>query len=413
MGLEQVQGLKCTQCGKEHTLRETQYVCTSCGANTEVVYDYALIKQRISRASLAQDRNFSVWRYAPFYPLAGLEMIPPQQIGWTPLYPAPRLGAAIGLSRLYVKDDGRNPSASFKDRASGVALAHARENGAPLICGASTGNAASSLACLAGAIGYRTIIFVPQTAPPAKIAQIMTFGAEIVMVRGTYDQAFDLCLAASAKYGWYNRNTGYNPFTREGKKSCAFEICEQLGWQVPDWVAVSVGDGNIISGLWKGFRDLLAAGLIDRLPKMLAAQSTLSSAVADAVRRGGKLEPVRATTVADSISVDIPRDGAMAVRAVTESGGAAITVDDAVILESIKTVARGVGVFGEPAGVTGYAGVEILAKAGVIKADETVVAVVTGNGLKDVASAAKVAGTPTVIDPELAAVDRLFGGKSA
>ncbi len=406
---DQVLGLTCTQCGKEHTLQQTQYVCTACGANTEVTYDYAKIRARISRDTLAADRNYSVWRYAPFYPLRDLSMIPPQQVGWTPLYGAERLGAPLGVPHLLLKDDGRNPSASFKDRASSVALAHARENGAPLICGASTGNAASSLACLAAPLGYRTIIFVPKSAPPAKIAQIMAFGAEIVMVDGTYDQAFDLCLAASAKYGWYNRNTGYNPFTREGKKSCAFEICEQLDWRVPDRVFVSVGDGNIISGIWKGFRDLHAAGCIDRLPKMVAVQSEKSSAVADAVRRGGKLEPVRATTVADSISVDIPRDGAMAVRAVTESGGDAVTVSAEVILESLKTVARGAGVFGEPAGVTAYAGVAALAQAGKLRADETIVAVITGNGLKDVASAMKVAGTPRTVAPELAALTPLFG----
>ena len=411
MALKQVKGLKCTQCGKEHTLKETRYVCTACGANTEVIYDYEYLKTKINRKKLARNKDFSVWRYAPLYPIKNLKLIPAQQIGWTPLYHAKRLGAAIGLNNLYIKDDGRNPSASYKDRASSVALVRALEDKAKLICGASTGNAASSLSCLTGGIGFRTIIFVPKTAPAAKIAQIMTFGAEIIMVNGNYDQAFDLCLEATREFGWYNRNTGFNPFTREGKKSCAFEICEQLGWRVPDRVFVSVGDGNIISGLWKGFRDLLAVGLTDRLPKMVAVQSAQSSAIADAVARGGKVETVSATTIADSISVDLPRDGHMAVRAVTESKGSAVKVDDSRILEAIKTVARGCGVFGEPAGVTSYAGVEQLAGSKKIGADELVVAVITGNGLKDVASAMKVAGTPTLIDPTLDEVKKIYTKK--
>ena len=411
MGLKHVLGLKCTVCGLEHTLKETRYTCTACRSNSEVIYDYELIKKKINRKKLARNRDYSLWRYAPFYPLASLKLIPPQQIGWTPLYRASRLGGQIGLNNLYIKDDGRNPSASFKDRASSVALVRALEDKAKLICGASTGNAASSLSCLTGAIGFRTIIFVPQSAPAAKIAQIMAFGAEIIMVKGNYDQAFDLCLQATAEFGWYNRNTGFNPFTREGKKSCSFEICEQLGWQVPDWVFVPVGDGNIISGIWKGFRDLKAVGLIDRLPKLAGVQSLQSSAIADAVARGGKLIPISATTIADSISVDLPRDGAMAVRAIGESGGAAVKVDDKEILEAIKTVARGCGVFGEPAGVTAYAGVEALAKQGKLKADDVCVAVVTGSGLKDVASAAKVAGTPSIIEPTMDELKKLYTKK--
>jgi len=392
-----------------HAVGETEYVCNDCNANTEVIFDYEIIKKRISRQSLADNTDFSTWRYAPFYPIASLEYIPPQQIGWTPIYHAQRLGEKIGLNNLYVKDDGRNPSASYKDRASSVALVRALEVGAELICGASTGNAASSLSCLTGGIGFRTIIFVPETAPPAKIAQIMTFGAEIIMVKGNYDQAFDLCIEATKHYGWYNRNTGFNPYTREGKKSSSFEICEQLGWRVPDKVFVQVGDGNIISGIWKGFKDLKATGLIEKLPQIIAVQSAQSAAVVDALERGGKIEPVAATTIADSISVDLPRDGDMAVRAVTESGGFGVKVDDLEILETIKTVARGCGVFGEPAGVTGYAGIEQVAKAGKLDKDELVVTIVTGNGLKDVASAAKVAGTPTIIEPTMNALKKVYG----
>ncbi|MCX6348177.1 MAG: pyridoxal-phosphate dependent enzyme, partial [Candidatus Aureabacteria bacterium] len=210
-------------------------------------------------------------------------------------------------------------------------------------------------------------------------------------------------------YGWYNRNTGYNPYTREGKKSVSYEICEQLAWKVPDLVFVPVGDGNIISGVWKGFRDLLGVGLIDRLPRLVACQSSSSAAVANAVLSDGKIRPVQAATIADSISVDLPRDGEAAVKAVRESKGTAVTASDEEILKAIITIARGAGIFSEPAGSTAFAGLEKLRAQGKVKDDETVVCLVTGNGLKDVASAMKVAGEPTPVAPNLAALKKLVG----
>jgi len=223
----------------------------------------------------------------------------------------------------------------------------------------------------------------------------------VIMVEGTYDQAFDLCARICEEKGWFNRNTGYNPYTREGKKTVSFEICEQLGWEVPDTVLVPVGDGNIITGVWKGFKDLLGVGLIDRLPRLIAVQSEKSSAVVDAVLGDGVVRPVSATTVADSISVDLPRDGEAAVKAVKESKGTGVLVSDEAILESILTIARGAGVFAEPAGATAYAGLEKMRAEGIVSGDETVVCLVTGNGLKDVKSAIRVAGSPTPIDPTL------------
>ena len=237
------------------------------------------------------------------------------------------------------------------------------------------------------------------------------FGAKVIAVRGTYDQAFDLCAEVCAKRGWFNRNTGSNPFTREGKKTCSFEIWEQLGRDVPDWVVVSSGDGNILSGLWKGFRDLVALGVAKRFPKMLCAQSDASDAITRTVRRVAgqatvdwaklKVDTVQATTCADSISVDLPRDGLAAVRAVIESKGAAVTVPDADILAAIPEIARGSGVFCEPAAAAGWAAAKKAAATGLIKASDRVVVVLTGHGLKDIASARKVAGEPIVIDASL------------
>ncbi len=292
-----------------------------------------------------------------------------------------------------------------------MALAVAKERNASVVAGATTGNAGSSMACLAASMGMRCVVFVPESAPPAKIAQLLVFGAKVIAVRGTYDQAFDLCAEVCARRGWFNRNTGSNPFTREGKKTCSFEIWEQLGREAPDWVAVSCGDGNILSGLWKGFYDLAAMGLISRRPKLLCAQSDASDAVARTVqhvRDIGQVDwmrvqvaRVRATTCADSISVDEPRDGLAAVRAVIESGGAAVTASDADILAAIPELARGAGVFCEPAAAAGWAAVKKAAPLGLIHPEERVVVVLTGHGLKDISSARKVAGEPLVIDASL------------
>jgi threonine synthase len=308
-----------------------------------------------------------------------------------------------------IKDDGRNPSASSKDRASAVVIAKSLETaGAQIIACASTGNAASSLACLAAPMGIRAVIFVPETAPPAKVAQLMVFGASVIMVRGTYDDAFDLCLQASAEYGWYNRNTGHNPYTREGKKTLAYEVCEQNGWQCPDWVFVPVGDGNIISGVWKGFRDLREMGFIDRLPKLAACQAEGSDAVTRAIDADGVISPVEGRTVADSIAVSMPRDGEAAVQALIHAEGTAFRVSDDDILAAIPEMARETGVFAEPASAVSLAALRGALHADVIGKDETVVLLVTGNGLKDVDSAMRTVGKPRVIEPDMEEVRRLL-----
>lgn len=413
-------GFKCFACGAEQTAEFKGYVCPVCGANLEVVYDYKKVREHVSREKLSGNPRRDVLRYAAFLPIENLAMASPLRIGWTPLYRAERLGRAIGLENLWLKDDGQNPSASFKDRAGAVALMRAREIGAAVIAGASTGNAGSSMACLSASVGAPCVIFVPEKAPPAKIAQLLVFGAKVLAVRGTYDDAFDLCMKVCAEKGWFNRNTGYNPFTREGKKTCSFEICEQLAWEAPDRVIVPTGDGNIISGIWKGMRDLHAAGLIERLPKIDCAQSELSDAIVRTVRRlrGRSERPnwqkvtvdkVHATTVADSISVDEPRDGLAAVRAVIESNGDAVAVSDDEILAAIPELARGAGVFAEPAAACAWAGLKRLVREGHIGSKERVVCLLTGNGLKDIASARKAAGEPFPVEADLRDALRILG----
>jgi len=407
--MENVLGLKCVSCGFELACEGMQYLCGECGGNYDVVYDYGAIGKKLTRQSLAENKDLSVWRYWDLLPLSDRSNIMPLQIGWTPLYRAQRLEKKLGLKSLHLKDDGRNPSGSFKDRASSVAICKALELGFSVIAGASTGNAASSTACLCASLGISPTIFVPAAAPEAKVAQLLVFGATVYAVQGSYDDAFDLCSEICCEYGWFNRNTGYNPYTREGKKTVSFEICEQLGWEVPDTVLVPVGDGNIFSGVWKGFKDLYGVGLIDRLPRLIAVQSDKSSAVVDAVLGDGQVRPVEATTVADSISVDLPRDGDAAVKAVKESSGTGVLVSDEEILGSILTIARGAGIFAEPAGATAYAGLEKMRTEGSISDDETVVCLVTGNGLKDVKSAIKVVGEPVSIQPTLDSFRQITG----
>ncbi|MGQ0602186.1 MAG: threonine synthase [Anaerolineales bacterium] len=402
-------GYRCSLCGAEYAPDEVQYTCLKDGGNLDIVLDYPVINRTTSPKSITESRDHSLWRYFPLLPVRdpGLTGTPLRAAGWTPLYRAERLAADLGLKTLYVKDDGRNPTASFKDRASAVVVARALELGVERVVTASTGNAGAALAGMAAAAGLPATILAPETAPPAKVAQLLMFGAQVLLVIGNYDQAFDLTLEASKEFGWYCRNTGYNPFTVEGKKTAAFEISEQLAvnsgkWSVPDHIFVSVGDGNIITGLWKGFRDLHALGWIERMPKLMGVQAEGSAACANAWRANTEtITPVAANTLADSISVDLPRDGVRAVRAVRETDGAYVVVSDDDILAAMRHLARGAAVFAEPAGATAYAGLVRAVRDGVIDPDATTLVMNTGNGLKDVKSAMRAAGEAIRIEPSL------------
>jgi threonine synthase len=415
--MDHVLGLKCTICGAEYEPGQVEYVCPEHGDDgiLDVVYDYGLIGQRISREELAQDRTTSIWRYLPLLPIepeTTLQLVQDtmlDSVGWTPLYPAPRLAAEVGLQRLWIKDDGREPTASFKDRASAIAIAKARELSYKVVTTASTGNAAAALSGLCAAVQQPNVIFVPRTAPQAKIAQLLVYGATVLLVNGTYDDAFELCLQAAPKFGWYNRNTAYNPYMSEGKKTVTFEVCEQLGWSAPDVVFVPVGDGCIIGGVHKGFKDLLALGWIDHMPKIMGVQASGSSPLVDAWERGlegWEMAPVQAHSVADSIVAGLPRDRIKALRAVRESGGSFIRVDDKAIIAAIPALAQGCGVFAEPAAAAAYAGLVRAMDRGLVSAEEEVVVLATGSGLKDIATAMKSTGQPMLVEPDLADVQR-------
>ncbi len=405
--MKKIKTLQCIHCGKDHKLSEAEYNCTACGGNLQVIYDYNLIKKRLNYETLKGNWDRSIWRYAELLPLPSLRHIPPVQIGWTPLYRAEKLGQTINVPNLFVKDEGRNPSASFKDRANAVVITRAMDQNEKVITTASTGNAASSLACLTSNLDISAVIFMPENAPPAKIAQVLVFGATVILVKGNYDDAYDLCRKASREYGWYNRSTGYNPFTREGKKTCAFEICEQLKWEVPDKVFVPVGDGNIISGIWKGFIEFRNLDIIEKLPQLVAVQAEGSDAVKRAFEAGADIQAVSGRTLADSISVRVPRDGQAAVSAIKDSGGFAVSVTDDEILAAIPELARGSNVFAEPAGAASWAGLRKAAAQGLVRENESVVLLVTGSGLKDVGAAMKSVGKPHVIKPDLGELKKL------
>jgi threonine synthase len=285
-----------------------------------------------------------------------------------------------------------------------MAVAKAIEAGYDTICCSSTGNAASSLAGNSAAAGLKTYIFVPGRAPIGKVAQLLIFGAKVISVQGTYEETFEMSKAAIDMNGWYNRNAAINPYLMEGKKTVALEIAEQLGWKVPDFVALSTGDGCTIAGVWKGFKDLYNAGFIDRLPRLISVQAINTCPINRAARTGEPWEPMEENTLADSISVGVPRNPDKAINAIVESNGIPVEVTDDEILEAMRITGRECGVFGEPAGVTGMAGLRKLCAEGAIPADATVAVIISGNGLKDTANGIKAAGEPIKLEPD---VDKL------
>lgn len=411
--MNNVVGLTCVICGTTYPADFAGYVCPDHGNEgiLDVTYDYDRIGETFTKESLAANPDRTMWRYRPLLPIEDDSVVPPLTVGGTPLYDAPSLADEVGVAQVWVKDEGREPTASLKDRASAMAVVKAQERNAEVVTTASTGNAAAALSGISASVGQKNVIFVPASAPEAKIAQLLAYGSTVALVNGNYGDAFDLCMEASAEYGWYNRNTGYNPFMTEGKKTAGLEILEELGWDAPDAIFVSVGDGSIIGGVHKAMKDAAALGWIDRMPRIYGIQSAGSDYLVQAFESGEDVltkAPIAADTVADSISADLPRDRIKAMAAVTETGGAYLRVSDDAILAAIPTLARGSGVFAEPAGATPYAGLLVAVEQGLVGADDRVVILATGSGLKDVASAMKavaaVGTEPMRVDPNLEAL---------
>jgi len=404
--------LRCITCNTEYEPHALDYTCPTCGprrGTLEVLYDYDALRRTLSRDTFAASGRSSMWRYLPLLPVDEERFIQPLRVGWTPLYRFPELASELNLSDLYVKDDGQNPTASYKDRASSLVVIKAQEKAKTIITCASTGNAASSLAGFSASTSLKTIIFVPKRAPEAKVTQLLVYGATVFLVDGSYDDAYDLAAEAAEVFGWYNRSAAVNPYLIEGKKTGALEIAEQLAWDPPDVVLVGVGDGSVISGLCKGFDEFLRLGLIDRVPQVIGVQAAGSAPIAAAYAAFDgatvTIEDIDASTIADSICVGKPHDIVKAVRYVHANGGDFVTVSDAEILDAISTLAQRTGVFAEPAGAASFAGLHKLAGKGTLKGARAAI-IISGNGLKDVASARRIVGQPIPVGPSLQEVER-------
>lgn len=413
--MDYIKGFRCTVCGAEFKPGEVSLTCPHCGEKgiLDVIYDYDSLKKVLTKEYFLNNRNYSMWRYAPIMGIKEDHIDEMLRVGWTPLYEAKNLCKELGVKKLYVKDDGLNPSGSSKDRASGVAVLKAIEAGADTIACSSTGNAASSCACQAAHMGLKVVIFVPKRAPIGKATQICLYGATLIKVDGDYKAAFQLSKAAIDKYGWYNRNAAINPFMVEGKKTVSMEIAEQLNFEPTDWVAVSVGDGCTVGGVYKGFMEFQKLGLIKRIPKILGVQSDGCCPFVTSSETGESLKEADENTLADSIAVGIPRNPIKALNAVKLSGGAWVSVPDSEIIKAMGLLGRTEGIFGEPAGVAAIAGIKKAVQLGIIKPNETVTTIVTGNGLKDPVNGQKAVSMPEPMKADLGELDKFLKDKGA
>ena len=401
-----VTNLECIECGETFEKEGIHYLCPKCGGNLEVIYDYAAAGEAWRSYEVNRGNELSIWRYAPLLPVEPISF-GGLKVGWTPLIESDRLKELLGMPNLSLKDDTQNPTASLKDRATAIALARSIENKAEVITCASTGNSASSLSGLGAAIGAKIKIFVPENAPKAKVAQTLLYGAEVFKIKGSYDDAFNLCVKATEKFGWYNRNSGFNPYLSEGKKSVAFEICEQLMWNPPDAIVVPVGDGCIIGGVHKGLKDLTAIGVISEMPRLIAVQADGANSIVKAFESGNETGTVPGITIADGIAVSKPRDGVKALRAVKETNGYAISVSDEEILEAVRTLTNTAGMFVEPSAAATLAGLIKLLSNNVLSKGDRVVLLLTGHGLK--AAEAAIGGLKaTIIEPHISNVERVL-----
>ncbi len=402
---------QCTDCGAVYKADEVRYLCPKCASkNTpdlppkgvlKTLYDYEALKvEGVGFDSLKKTN------YLELLPIENLASLPNLHIGKTPLYKQEKLEGKKLPFHLFLKDDSQNPTFSFKDRASALVSAYAKEQGFNTLVAASTGNAGSSLSGICAAQGQKAIIIVPQSAPAAKLTQIIMYGAGIVPVQGTYDDAFDLSIKATEIFGWYNRNTAFNPMTIEGKKTVSFELYEQLKQAIPDRIFVPVGDGVIISGVYKGYEDLLKLGIIDTLPTIVAVQSKGSDNLARNINQE-RFVIESSHTLADSISVDIPRNFYMAQQFINTYQGEVLEVEDSDIVRASGILSRNTGIFSEPAAATSFAGLLAYYKKGMLTENSKNVVLLTGSGLKDLNGVNDLISIPEAIPAHIDALKNL------
>jgi len=399
-----VEGLRCRECGRAYPA-EALHVCDFCFGPLEVAYDYGAIASVVTRESIAAGPP-TIWRYAPLLP-ASAEGAVDLGAGWTPLVRADRLAAELGLGELWIKNDTMNPTGSFKDRVTSVALTKARELGFKVAACASTGNLANSVAAHAARAGMRSFVFIPHDLELAKVVTTAVYGGSLIAIEGNYDDVNRLCAELTSEQpSWAFVNVNVRTYYAEGSKTLAFEVAEQLGWRAPDHVVVPIASGSQLCKIHKGFNELHTVGLLDSEPsvRVSGAQAAGCSPVATAFAEGHDyVRPVRPSTIAKSLAIGNPADGPYALDVVRSTGGAIGSVTDDEIVEGIRLLARTEGIFAETAGGVTIATLAKLAAAGVVRADERVVAFVTGNGLKTIDAVAPLVGPTATIKPTLEA----------
>jgi len=395
----------CINCSMQYATNDIKYLCLDCSKSNnpnnppkgvlKTIYDYStLIKKKIRFKELLKSG------FIDLLPIKSIKSLPNLKVGNTPLYKIERINNKSLPFKLFLKDDSQNPTYSFKDRASAVVSAFAKENGVDTIITASTGNAGSSLAGICASQGQKAIIVVPEAAPIAKLTQILMYGATIVPVKGTYDDAFDLSIKATNEFGWYNRNTGFNPLTIEGKKTVSFELFEQMGNLLPDRIFVPVGDGVIISGVYKGFEDLLNLKIIDKVPTIISVQAKGSDNLTRNIKEK-KFKKKSSKTLADSISVDIPRNFYMARDYLKKYDGEWLTVSDDEILHASTLLSKHSGLFAEPAAAAAFAGMLKYKKQNKLEPNSSNIVLLTGSGLKDIQVLKNHLSIPKAIEPNI------------
>lgn len=402
--------IQCIECGAKYPPDEVIYNCKKCGNILEVQYDLKEVSEKL-KASDWKERPLSVWRYGELLPILDESKIVTLNEGGTSLYKCERLGAELGMKNLYVKNEGENPTGSFKDRGMTVGVTKALELKAKTVICASTGNTASSLAAYAAKAGLKCIVLIPAgKIALGKLAQSMMYGAKVIAVKGSFDDALSTVMEASAQLKVYLLNS-INPFRLEGQKTAAFEICDQLGLNVPDKMILPVGNAGNISAYWKGFKEFRSLGIVSNLPNMIGIQAAGSPPIARAVKKKLKrIEPVKnPETVATAIRIGNPISWKKALNAIYESRGTAEIVSDEEIINAQKLLARKEGIFVEPASASSIAGLKKLAEAGQLDKNDVVVCVATGHGLKDPDIVVEVCEKPIEIEANLDSLNKVLG----
>jgi threonine synthase len=404
---------KCINCGREYGIDEIVYFCRKCGDLLEIKYNKDALAKAICKSDW-QNAPLSVWRYRDFMPISDPSKIVSLNEGGTGLHLCHHLGRQLGIRQLYVKNEGENPTGSFKDRGMTVGVTKAVELGIESVICASTGNTSASLAAYAAKAGLQCAVLIPSgKIAYGKLSQAMIYGAKVIQVRGNFDESLDIVLKLSEKHRTIYLLNSINPFRIEGQKSLGLEICDQLNQEAPDRIIVPVGNAGNISAIWKGFSEFHELGVVKTLPKMTGIQAAGSAPIAHAIKSGSDtIVPVSAPeTVATAIRIGAPVSWKKAMTAIRESHGTAETVTDEEILSAQKMLARVEGLFVEPASASSIAGLIKLVNNGTIDKGERIVCVTTGHGLKDPDTAVKVSEKPVEVDAEISAIEEVLGLK--